>query len=383
MRPTSQPTRVLVDLLRLLGWPQREIGGDKVGSVPSKPWSESRPRELDHEVVELAEDEALDRREPRVAARASARATVGHGVTDRAKTLPIGSVGRAEGLGSHDGNEIDGWGSSGIGPTSWRLERNLRQVTFAQRRELSVFTETTSARLSAPHAHPAWTLLLPVDGGTVTVIAGDAVRLHEDGVLLAPQCWYRAATDGPHVAVYANAWRWTRPDRMRPRTIGARAARRVLDALDVDSGTDLSAATVELTHLVGRTAIDSRLAFVIEVLPAADRLDVLAAEVGISPSRLRTLAREEIGVPLTQLRLWSRLAQAISWLPYGPTAAAAAAAGFADQAHFTRTARRFLGRTPGGLSLRSLTHRPPSGQPHNAAGPGGRTTERRAGSNDR
>jgi AraC-like DNA-binding protein len=323
------------------------------------------PPPRDHEAIELVEDEALDRREPPVAVRASARATVEHGVTDRATTLPIGSVGRADGLGSDDGNGIEGWGSSGVGPTSWRLERNLRQVTFAQRRELIVFTETTSAQLSAPHAHPAWTLLLPVDGGTVTVIADDAVRLHEDGVLLAPQCWYRAATDGPHVAVYANAWRWTRPDRMRPRTIGARAARRVLDALDIDNGTDLSAATVELTQLVGRTAIDSRLAFVIEALPAADRLDGLAADVGMSPSRLRSLAREEIGVPLTQLRLWSRLARAISWLPYGPTAAAAAAAGFADQAHFTRTARRFLGRTPGGLSLRSLTHRPPNGRPHN------------------
>ena len=137
--------------------------------------------------------------------------------------------------------------------------------------------------------------------------------------------------------------------------------------MDVDNGTDLSAATVELTQLVGRTAIDSRLAFVIEALPAADRLDGLAAEVGMSPSRLRSLAREEIGVPLTQLRLWSRLARAISWLPYGPTAAAAAAAGFADQAHFTRTARRFLGRTPGDLSLQSLAHRPPNRRQHTAA----------------
>jgi AraC-like DNA-binding protein len=250
-----------------------------------------------------------------------------------------------------------GTGSSAEEPTSWRLERNLRQVTFAQCPELSVFSETTSARMAAVHAHPAWTLLLPVDGGTVTVVAGDVVRVGNDGVLLPPQIQYRAATDGPHVAVYANAWRSARPQSMRPRMIGSSTARRVLGLLDVDHGTDLSGSTVELATLVGRMgALDSRLAFVIEALPDAGRLDGLAADVGISASRLRALANDNIGVPLTQLRLWSRLARAIAWLPYGTTATAATAAGFADQAHFTRTARRFLGRTPGGLSLRPLVH---------------------------
>ena len=254
-------------------------------------------------------------------------------------------------------------------PTSWRLERSLGQVSFARCAELSVFSETRSARVSAPHAHPAWTLLLPVDGGTVTVVAGDTVRVHNEAVLLSPQSQYRAATDGPHAAVYANAWRWARPESLSLRILGAGSARRVLDALDIDNGTDLSAAVAELTPLVGRIGpIDSRLALAVEGLPGADRLDGLAADVGISPSRLRSIAHEEIGVPLTQLRLWSRLARAILWLPYGPTtAAAAAAAGFADQAHFTRTARRFLGRTPGDLSLQSLAHRPPNRRQHTPA----------------
>jgi len=255
-----------------------------------------------------------------------------------------------------------GAGSSVEGPTSWRLERNLRQVTFAQCPELNVFSETTSARMAAVHAHPAWTLLLPVDGGTVTVVAGDVVRVRHDGVLLPPQIQYRAATDGPHVAVYANAWRSARPQSMRPRMIGSSMARRVLGVLDVDHGTNLPGSTVELATLVGRIGVlDSRLAFVIEALPEAGRLDGLAADVGISASRLRALANDNLGVPLTQLRLWSRLARAIAWLPYGTTATAATAAGFADQAHFTRTARRFLGRTPGGLSLRPLVHQPRHG----------------------
>jgi AraC-like DNA-binding protein len=252
-------------------------------------------------------------------------------------------------------------------PISWLLERNLRKVTFALSREMTVFSETTSAPMAAPHAHPAWTLLLPVDGGTVTVDSVHTVRVQKDAVLLAPQTQYRAATDGPHVAVYANAWRSARPENMRPRMIGAAVARRLLDALDVDSGTDLSGAMVEFAPLVGQIGpLDSRLAFAIEALPRADRLEALAIEVGISPSRLRALAYENIGVPLTQLRLWSRLARAIALVPHATTAVAATAAGFADQAHFTRTARRFLGRTPGELSLRRLTVRPRNGSRHGA-----------------
>src|SRR5262249_579222 len=155
-------------------------------------------------------------------------------------------------------------------PTSWRLERSLGQVSFTRSTELSVFSETKSARISAPHAHPAWTVLVPVDGGTVTVGAGETVRVRNEGGLLPPQSQYRAATDGPHVFVYAHAWRWARPESLRPHILGAGSARRVLDALDVDNGTDLSAAAAELTPLVGRVGpIDSRLAVVVESFPAA------------------------------------------------------------------------------------------------------------------
>src|SRR5262245_57339910 len=131
---------------------------------------------------------------------------------------------------------------------------------------------------------------------------------------------------------------------MRPRMIGSNSARRVLNVLDVDHGTDLPGSMVELATLVGRIgALDSRLAFVIEALPEAGRLDGLAADVGISPSRLRALANDNIGVPLTQLRLWSRLARAIAWLAYGTTAAAADCGGWACQEDCSTHGGRFLG----------------------------------------
>ncbi|RJL32280.1 helix-turn-helix domain-containing protein [Bailinhaonella thermotolerans] len=72
----------------------------------------------------------------------------------------------------------------------------------------------------------------------------------------------------------------------------------------------------------------------------------VAAEVGLSPPRLRALVREEAGVPLVRLRAWERLRDAVARLGAAPVAPAAADAGFADQAHLTRTARALIGRTP-------------------------------------
>lgn len=73
----------------------------------------------------------------------------------------------------------------------------------------------------------------------------------------------------------------------------------------------------------------------------------LAADVGLSPQHLRTLARRDLGMPLTRWRVWSRLRRAVEALQSGmPLAQAAINAGFADQAHFTRQMREMMGLTP-------------------------------------
>src|SRR5262249_56135242 len=110
------------------------------------------------------------------------------------------------------------------------------------------------------------------------------VRVHDGGVLLPPESQCRVATDGPHGGVYANAWRWARAESLRPRILGAGAARRVLDALDVDNGTDLSAVVAELTPLVGRVGpIDSRLAFSAPTPPPPPPLPPPAPPLAPSP----------------------------------------------------------------------------------------------------
>ncbi|MBW8487360.1 helix-turn-helix domain-containing protein [Actinomadura parmotrematis] len=76
-------------------------------------------------------------------------------------------------------------------------------------------------------------------------------------------------------------------------------------------------------------------------------LAALAADVGLSPQRLRALARAELGMPLARWRVWRRLAAAADAMRAGrPLGDAALAGGFADQAHFTREMRRMMGITP-------------------------------------
>jgi AraC-like DNA-binding protein len=108
--------------------------------------------------------------------------------------------------------------------------------------------------------------------------------------------------------------------------------------------------------------LDGRLLDAMRVL-ADERISMtaLAARVGLSPQRLRALAREELGMPLARWRVWRRLARSAEALREGRTlSGAAVAGGFADQAHFTREMRRMMGLTPSEV-VRAL-----GGQPRRA-----------------
>jgi AraC-like DNA-binding protein len=91
---------------------------------------------------------------------------------------------------------------------------------------------------------------------------------------------------------------------------------------------------------------------VVAGLEAARELGSLAeaaAAVGLSRARFRSLVREQVGSAPTRLRIWQRLLNALAHLGDGDLAEVAAVAGFADQAHLTRTCTRFLGASPGRL----------------------------------
>lgn len=73
----------------------------------------------------------------------------------------------------------------------------------------------------------------------------------------------------------------------------------------------------------------------------------VAAAVGLSESRLMHLFRAELGLPIRQYLLWLRIRQAMRlWAQGLSLAEMAVAAGFYDQAHFTRTLRRMTDYAP-------------------------------------
>ena len=72
-----------------------------------------------------------------------------------------------------------------------------------------------------------------------------------------------------------------------------------------------------------------------------------AEHCGLSRSRLRTLAREQLGIPLSTWFIWKKLIQANKSLSLGASLSEAALmGGFSDQAHFTRSMKRMFGVTP-------------------------------------
>jgi AraC-like DNA-binding protein len=86
--------------------------------------------------------------------------------------------------------------------------------------------------------------------------------------------------------------------------------------------------------------------------PHDDRsLGAIAADLGISPSRLCHAFTDAVGTPMRTYRRWQRLVLAAQAIAGGAGLTAAAhAAGFADGPHLARTFRRHFG-----LSVRELT----------------------------
>ncbi len=94
--------------------------------------------------------------------------------------------------------------------------------------------------------------------------------------------------------------------------------------------------------------LDSRLVDALNIVGAGSiPIPRVAATVGLSPQRLRVLARSQLGMSLARWRVWSRLRRAAEALQAGQSLAdAAGTAGFADQAHLTRQMREMMGLTP-------------------------------------
>jgi AraC-like DNA-binding protein len=100
-----------------------------------------------------------------------------------------------------------------------------------------------------------------------------------------------------------------------------------------------------------KRAVDPRLQVALEILRATNGprpIGHAASASGLSPARLRALATRDLGRPLAEWLAWRRSERAVASMRNGASLAAAAAdAGFADQAHMAKAIRRLLGITPG------------------------------------
>ncbi|WP_083509541.1 helix-turn-helix domain-containing protein [Hyphomicrobium sulfonivorans] len=82
-------------------------------------------------------------------------------------------------------------------------------------------------------------------------------------------------------------------------------------------------------------------------LAAAPSVSIAAAAAGISATRFQHLFTREVGVPFRRYRQWQRLRMAIRSAAAGASLTDAAhAAGFADQAHFSRVFKATFGAPP-------------------------------------
>ena len=112
----------------------------------------------------------------------------------------------------------------------------------------------------------------------------------------------------------------------------------------------------EISRTSPREPSDPRVLAAIEYVRQRVDQTILLPEVArvanLSPGRFRHLFVEETGMPLRTYVLWRRLLHVWTLLMQGETLAAAAhAAGFADSAHLSRTARSMFGLAPSALNM--------------------------------
>ena len=207
------------------------------------------------------------------------------------------------------------------------------------------------------HARPAWTILLSPGGLVRWIGRGSTGRA--PGVIFPPQLSYEASSTVGHIAVLIDPWyQGLGPGRSTAVPLDSTTVEYLAGRWSTVGDDNLDERAREtVTHLRRQNmlppavAIDPRVAAAVRDLDVTDGVARVAAGVGLSASRLRALVHDLTGASPARLRMWRRLQTAMVGLVDKPIALAAVDAGFADQAHLTRTATRLIGRTPGDLAL--------------------------------
>ena len=99
-----------------------------------------------------------------------------------------------------------------------------------------------------------------------------------------------------------------------------------------------------------RREVTDTLAYINNVLPDVPRLTAAASMAGISASRLTHLFTTQVGIPFRRFVLWARIRLVTQHVQAGWNLTdAAASAGFADSAHFSRVFHNIFGLAPSAI----------------------------------